>query len=430
METQGLSYLPLLSGSASGWAVDQPLPVSDGWNVDQTFKDNFKDVLNQLFQQNEESFISSEWLENAQTELSAERIKNGEVLPLFAMTAVAPESANIVVDPLQPDLNRLAAPYVAVVSELEVTVTHEQTGLVTQASGDLETIRPVVKSEDYVHLTKAGEASVYQPSTTISVGTGYTMNRQIEPSAPASISGNHSDSSHLDSSLTVLQKPMVAYVEPAASQPSGIVITSGVLPLTRPVLTGVKTETISGGEQASGVMPAATGSFEMTTSPIKSPSQIPADARISTQTSASFLVETQSPVVPINKLGQTLVQMLYKGERQLEFRLDPPELGKMIMTVAMEREAVSLQIITSTSQARDLLQLHSERLREALSNESLTLSQMEVEADTREHSSGSHSGFQTLMPAATEGDGEESESYQSAQALYQANGGRLLDHFV
>lgn len=133
------------------------------------------------------------------------------------------------------------------------------------------------------------------------------------------------------------------------------------------------------------------------------------------------------PELAQRPFGQTVVQMIKQGEQKMEFRLDPPELGRVTLTVSVDRDAVSLQAITATPAARDLLLLHGDRLREALNSESLTLGQMSVdvgsqkEADTSEQSS-------EYLPTA---DGcHESKGYQSAQEQFRVHGGRLLDHFV
>lgn len=132
--------------------------------------------------------------------------------------------------------------------------------------------------------------------------------------------------------------------------------------------------------------------------------------------------------VPISRLGQNLIQMISKGEQKLEFRLDPPELGKLTMTVVMERDSVSVQMLTSSQGVRDLLLMQAERLRMALADESITLGQMTVDIGGQNAHNQKHSATsETLLLADF---GSESGKYQTASITFKAQGGRLLDYFV
>ncbi|WP_252178627.1 flagellar hook-length control protein FliK [Endozoicomonas sp. 4G] len=133
------------------------------------------------------------------------------------------------------------------------------------------------------------------------------------------------------------------------------------------------------------------------------------------------------PEIAQRSFGQTVVQMIKQGDQKMEFRLDPPELGRVTLTVSVDRDAVSLQAITATPAARDLLLLHGDRLREALNSESLTLGQMSVDVGSQKESDTSEQSSEYLPTA----DGcLESNGYQSAQEQFRVHGGRLLDHFV
>ena len=134
------------------------------------------------------------------------------------------------------------------------------------------------------------------------------------------------------------------------------------------------------------------------------------------------------PELPLNRLGQTLIQMISKGEQKLEFRLDPPELGKLTMTVAMERDSVSVQMLTGNQAVRDLLLMQVDRLRAALADESITLGQMSVDISNQDARKDRQSyATENLLLADV---GSESGEYQAASVMFKAQGGRLLDHFV
>ena len=134
------------------------------------------------------------------------------------------------------------------------------------------------------------------------------------------------------------------------------------------------------------------------------------------------------PEIPLNRVGQTLIQMISKGEHKLEFRLDPPELGKLTMTVAMERDSVSVQMLTGSQAVKDLLLMQADRLRTALAGESITLGQMSVDIDNQNaRGQKQTSAIETLLVAD---GGSESGKYQTASTIFKTQGGRLLDYFV
>lgn len=134
------------------------------------------------------------------------------------------------------------------------------------------------------------------------------------------------------------------------------------------------------------------------------------------------------PEIPLNRIGQTLIQMISRGEQTLELRLDPPELGKLTLTVAMERDSVTVQMHTGNQAVRDLLLMQVDRLRATLADESMTLGQLSVnisDQNTQERKQALTS--ETLFLAD---GGSESGEYQAASVIFKAQGGRLLDHFV
>jgi len=73
------------------------------------------------------------------------------------------------------------------------------------------------------------------------------------------------------------------------------------------------------------------------------------------------------------------IQTMMKGDmRHVVIRLDPPELGSMEVRVNVQQEQTQVQIVTPSTQVREALEQHSARLREALAEQGLNLSNLDV----------------------------------------------------
>lgn len=132
--------------------------------------------------------------------------------------------------------------------------------------------------------------------------------------------------------------------------------------------------------------------------------------------------------VSLNQIGQTLIQMINKGEQHLEFRLDPPELGKLILKVSMDGESVSVQIAAGNQAAKELLLLQADRLRSALAEESMRLADLSVDLRGRDsRDSEKKRPSESIWMADV---GSEPGSFQTTALQFKAHGGRLIDYFV
>ena len=132
------------------------------------------------------------------------------------------------------------------------------------------------------------------------------------------------------------------------------------------------------------------------------------------------------------RLGTELIQMLRKGEKGLEIRLDPPELGRLSVSVSMDSESFTLQIMASSPTTRDLLLGQAERLRQAFIDQDVNLSALSVDVqsgkkDAQQHSSANMNPSETLILADWESD---KQNDLSGAKLFHSVGGRLLDYFV
>ena len=134
------------------------------------------------------------------------------------------------------------------------------------------------------------------------------------------------------------------------------------------------------------------------------------------------------------RLGTELIQMLKNGDSGLEVRLDPPELGRMSLSVSLDADSLSLQVTTTSAVARDLMLGQADRLRQELAIQNLNLSALSVDVHSgkgdphgQQQRMGTAYASETLLTVDWEQDNSE---FLPGTQLFRSRGGRLLDHFV
>ncbi|WP_394128877.1 flagellar hook-length control protein FliK [Shewanella maritima] len=115
-----------------------------------------------------------------------------------------------------------------------------------------------------------------------------------------------------------------------------------------------------------------------------------ADANVSMQQ----MIQRFAPV-----MKQQLMSMVSKGIGQAEIRLDPPELGSMMVKIQVQGDQTQVQFQVAQSQTRDVLEQALPRLREMLEQQGLALADSHVsqqgqsgQQDHREESAGHTQG--------------------------------------
>ncbi|WP_067515235.1 flagellar hook-length control protein FliK [Endozoicomonas ascidiicola] len=145
-------------------------------------------------------------------------------------------------------------------------------------------------------------------------------------------------------------------------------------------------------------------------------------------------VVLQEQVIP-QRLSSALIQLIRRGESALEVRLDPPELGRLSLTIKVDAETLSLQVNASSPAARELLMNSSDRLRQTLAEQGLSLSEMSVDVRSETDSRKSHSRGQSPDGTSAESSliadwGVDNREFLTGEQLFKSRGGRLLDYFV
>ncbi len=102
------------------------------------------------------------------------------------------------------------------------------------------------------------------------------------------------------------------------------------------------------------------------------------------------------------KLSEQVQMMMSKNLRNIDIRLDPPELGRMQIRMSMNNDIASVQFTVSNPQAREMVEQAMPRLREMLAQQGLQLSDSSVHQQS--------SGQQQHQYATGNGDGSAGEN--------------------
>ena len=128
-------------------------------------------------------------------------------------------------------------------------------------------------------------------------------------------------------------------------------------------------------------------------------------------------------------VGERLLWMV-KGDQQFaELKITPPNLGPMEVKLTLNNDQASVAFLSNHAAVRDALEAAIPRLREMMSQESLTLvnvdvgSQQQAESGHSDRSGGRHAG-------ATSGEQEAGEFSAEEQSSGTAAGAGLVDLFV
>ncbi|TAA40312.1 flagellar hook-length control protein FliK [Corallincola spongiicola] len=129
--------------------------------------------------------------------------------------------------------------------------------------------------------------------------------------------------------------------------------------------------------------PTATGAeridFGMTPQHQQTSQQTPVQqARADIQTLLQQAVDIRQQEQAAGQLRERMMLMVAGGLNRAEIRLDPPELGSMMVRVQVQNEQAQVQIVTQNQQAKEMLEQTLPRLRELLQQQGIALGDTEV----------------------------------------------------
>ena len=103
-------------------------------------------------------------------------------------------------------------------------------------------------------------------------------------------------------------------------------------------------------------------------------------------------------------VGERILMMLAQGKQEVTIRLDPAELGSMLIKLQVQQDQLQVTIQTQMGQSRDIIEQNLPRLREQLAQQGINLSEANVEQQSKQQQSNSQESQQT---AASLTRGEE-----------------------
>jgi len=108
------------------------------------------------------------------------------------------------------------------------------------------------------------------------------------------------------------------------------------------------------------------------------------------------------------QMAERVQVMLSKNLKNIDIRLDPPELGRMHIRMNMNGDGATVHFTVANQQARDALEQSMPRLREMLNNQGVQLGDTSVQQQS--------SGQQQRYAASGDGSGGQSASGDSRQS--------------
>ena len=103
-------------------------------------------------------------------------------------------------------------------------------------------------------------------------------------------------------------------------------------------------------------------------------------------------------------MNQQLITMVSKGIQQAEIRLDPPELGQMMVRIQVQGDSTQVQFQVSQHQTRELVEQAMPRLREMLAEQGMQLTDGQVSQGDGRNGQGEQGSGAGNGSTATETD--------------------------
>ncbi|MGF1749493.1 flagellar hook-length control protein FliK [Vibrio cionasavignyae] len=191
--------------------------------------------------------------------------------------------------------------------------------------------------------------------------------------------------------------------------PSASPVTSGVAPpnamgVGQTNLKGLKPSPASSNEPLNGLNPAATAGTALGTQALRGEQP---QATTNVQSPMVLTKENAS-----DQVSERIQMMMAKNLKQVDIRLDPPELGRMQIRMTLNSDTATVHFTVQNQQTREMVDQSMPRLREMLSQQGIQL------ADTSVQQQGS--GQQQRHASAdahNQGSGGAGQSHGDAEAI-------------
>lgn len=208
-------------------------------------------------------------------------------------------------------------------------------------------------------------------------------------------------------------KPTLA--EPVSDKPGGLNLLGAISQKSQPIIE----EGLTALRNMATVQP--TTSANQQAAPPVTPATVDTSMLSERQDNQLLQLNGRTQEFPA-KLTQRVAFMVARGIQQAVIRLDPPELGKLEVTVQKEDERVQVQVVTQTPQARELVERNIHQLKQLFAEQGLDLTDTDINQQQQEQAE--QDGRSEAATASGEPSSEEHDE------VVQALGNQLLDTYA
>ncbi|MGL5290328.1 MAG: flagellar hook-length control protein FliK [Vibrionaceae bacterium] len=138
------------------------------------------------------------------------------------------------------------------------------------------------------------------------------------------------------------------------------------------------------------------------------------------QVNAPLHFDPQQQAQAAEELSERINLMLSKNLKQVDIRLDPPELGRLQIKLSMNNDTASVQFTVNNQAAKEMLEHALPRLREMLQQQGLQLAQSSVQQESHQQQSqfSGNLGHQQQGSAHLSAEGQVESDADAASASH------------
>ncbi|ELV8654637.1 flagellar hook-length control protein FliK [Vibrio vulnificus] len=272
-------------------------------------------------------------------------------------------------------------------------------------------------------------AATTQPQLTPSEGGRHAA---IDWTSPQSAQPKHQDSAAAKTAgsaalaqavHTALAQPNTATTVPLSADKAAMVLPDGMTantiptafnPAASPDVAKSQVQSMQAALAAAGLA-SVKGSSKQTSTETQGaqPTASLYSAQTVTGQTRAENVAAQQPPMPLTRelaneqVAEKVQMMMSKNLKQLDIRLDPPELGRMQIRMTMNNDIANVHFTVTNPQARDIIEQTLPRLREMLAQQGMQL----ADSSVQQQASGQQ---QRQYSADGQGNGQQSSRFASS----------------
>ncbi|HAS6279702.1 TPA: flagellar hook-length control protein FliK [Vibrio vulnificus] len=272
-------------------------------------------------------------------------------------------------------------------------------------------------------------AATTQPQLTPSEGGRHAA---IDWTSPQSVQPKHQDSAAAKTAgsaalaqavHTALAQPNTATTVPLSADKAAMVLPDGMTantiptafnPAASPDVAKSQVQSMQAALAAAGLA-SVKGSSKQTSTETQGaqPTASLYSAQTVTGQTRAENVAAQQPPMPLTRelaneqVAEKVQMMMSKNLKQLDIRLDPPELGRMQIRMTMNNDIANVHFTVTNPQARDIIEQTLPRLREMLAQQGMQL----ADSSVQQQASGQQ---QRQYSADGQGNGQQSSRFASS----------------